>query len=86
MLAYIVVMKNPYFAVTDDQGRFTIPDTRYLESHGLTGIPELPAGQYKLKSRHPKLKTGNQSVAVPAGGAVAVELKLSRGTPGALYK
>jgi plastocyanin len=86
MLAYIVVMKNPYFAVTDDQGRFTIPDTRYLESHGITGIPELPAGRYNLKSRHPKLKTGNQSVTVPAGGTATAALKLSRGTPGALYK
>lgn len=86
MLAYVMVMKNPYFAVTDDQGRFTIPDTRYLEAHGITGIPELPAGQYKIKSRHPKLKTISQTVMVPASGAVDVQLTLSRGTPGALYK
>jgi len=86
MLAYIMVMKNPYFAVTDDQGRFTIPDRRYLESHGVTGIPELPAGQYILKDRHAKLKTEKQAVDVPATGTVDIQLKLSRGTPGVLYK
>jgi len=86
MLAYIMVMKNPYFAVTDEQGRFTIPDTRYLESHGITGIPELPAGRYTIKNRHAKLKTDSQTVEVPATGPVSVQLNLSRGTPGVLYK
>lgn len=86
MLAYIMVMKNPYFAVTDEQGRFTIPDTQYLEAHGITGVPELPAGAYKLKSRHPKLKTDTQSLTIPESGVVEVQLHLSRGTPGALYK
>ena len=86
MLAYIMVMKNPYFAVTDDQGRFTIPDPHYLKSHGITGIPELPAGRYMLKTRHPKLKTDLQAIDVPAAGTVNVQLSLSRGIPGALYK
>ena len=86
MLAYILVMKNPYFGITDEKGHFTIPDNRYLKAHGLTGIPELPAGTYKLKSRHPKLKTGQQNVTVAESGTVNVELNLSRGTPGALYK
>jgi plastocyanin len=86
MLAYIMVMKNPYFAVTDDQGRFTIPDARYLESHGITGIKDLPAGAYTLKNRHEKLKTDKQKVTVPADGAVEVELDLTRGRPSVLYK
>ncbi len=86
MLAYIMVMKNPYFAVTDEQGRFTIPDTRYLESHGITGVPELPAGRYVIKDRHAKLKTEKQTVDVPASGTADIQLKLSRGTPGVLYK
>jgi len=86
MLAYILVMKNPYFGITDEKGHFTIPDNRYLKAHGLSEIPELPAGTYKVKSRHPKLKTGSQNVTVDESGAVKVELKLSRGTPGALYK
>ncbi len=86
MLAYIMVMKNPYFGVTDSQGRFTIPDTRYLESHGITGVPELPAGRYRIKNRHDKLKTDVLTAQVPAKGAVQVQLTLSRGTPGVLYK
>lgn len=86
MLAYIMVMKNPYFGVTDSQGRFSIPDTRYLESHGITGVPELPAGRYRIKNRHDKLKTDAQTAQVPAKGAVQVQLTLSRGTPGVLYK
>ncbi len=86
MLAYIVVMKNPYFGVTDDKGHFTIPDLNYLKVHGITAVPELPPGTYNLKARHPKLKTGRQSVTVAESGTVNVALDLSRGTPGALYK
>jgi plastocyanin len=86
MLAYIMVMNTPYFAVTDDQGRFTIPDTRYLETHGISGIADLPAGDYTIKNRHEKLKTGKQTVKVPASGTVQVELELTRGRPGVLYK
>lgn len=86
MLAYIMVMKNPYFAVTDAQGHFTIPDARYLESHGISGIADLPAGDYAIKNRHEKLKTGKQTVTVPAKGTVQVELELTRGRPGVLYK
>ena len=86
MLAYIMVMKTPYFAVTDAQGRFTIPDTRYLEAHGITGITDLPAGEYTLKNRHAKLKTGKQKVTVPANGTAEVELNLMRGRPSVLYK
>ncbi len=86
MQAVIMVMKNPYFGVTDEQGRFTIPDTRYLESHGITGIPELPAGSYVIKNRHAKLKTDKQTVLVPATGTVEIQLSLSRGTPGVLFR
>lgn len=86
MLAYILVLKNPYFGVTDEEGNFAIPDRRFLEAHGITGVPDLPPGQYDLKNRHPKLKTGKQPVEVPAEGAVSVQLGLSRGKPGVLYK
>ncbi len=86
MLAYIMVMKNPYFAVTDAKGHFTIPDVHYLETHGITGVTDIPAGNYSLKNRHAKLKTGKQSVTVPAQGTVQVELDLTRGNPSVLYK
>lgn len=86
MLAYILVLKNPYFAVTDSQGHFTIPDQKYLESLGIHGVPELPPGNYRLKNWHEKLKTAKVKVQVPESGEVRVALKLKRGTPGVLYK
>ena len=42
MAAYILVMKNLYFAVTDKKGNFEIPDSGYLQQVGLEGIADLP--------------------------------------------
>jgi plastocyanin len=86
MAAYILVMKNPYFAVTDKQGNFEIPDSGYLKQVGLNGIADLPAGKYSLKTRHEKLKTHKKSIVVPGAGDVAVQLDLKRGVPSVLYK
>ena len=86
MAAYILVMKNPYFAVTDKQGRFEIPDPGHLQQTGLAGIKDLPAGKYYVKTWHEKLKTQKKAVVVPENGAVAFQLDLTRGTPGVLYK
>ncbi|MBW1697625.1 MAG: hypothetical protein JRH18_01045 [Deltaproteobacteria bacterium] len=86
MLAYILVLKNPYFAITDKKGRFEIPDTRYLERLGITGVKDLPSGKYLVKTWHQKLKTGKQRVVVPENGVVSVKFALSRGTAGVLYK
>ena len=35
MLAYILVLKNPYFGITDENGRFEIPDSKYLNQVGI---------------------------------------------------
>lgn len=86
MAAYILVMKTPYFAVTDKQGRFEIPATGYLKQAGLTGVQNPAAGRYVLKTWHEKLKSQKKSVIVPENGAVSVEFNLSRGVPGVLYK
>jgi len=86
MSGYIMVLKNPYWAITDNQGNFTIPDPNYLERHGLKGISGLPAGKYVLKTWHEKLASTKQEVEVPEKGDVAVSLDLKRGTPGVLYK
>ena len=86
MAAYIMVLKNPYFAVTDDQGRFEIPDSKHLEQNGIKGIKDLPAGNYVLKIWHEKLKTEKQMVTIPENGDVSVEITTTRGTPGVLYK
>ena len=86
MAAYVMVMKNPYFAVTDAKGRFEIPDANYLKENGLSGLTDIPFGKYFIKTRHEKLKTIKQAVIVPKNGTIATQLKLSRGTPGVLYK
>jgi plastocyanin len=86
MAAYILVMKNPYFAVTDKKGHFEIPDSGYLQQMGLEGIADLPPGKYTVKTRHEKLKTQKKSIVVPDSGDVAVQLDLKRGVPSVLYK
>jgi hypothetical protein len=83
MEAYIIVMKNPYFAVTDSQGRFEIPDPTFME---LQGIKALSPGKYFIKTWHEKLKSSKQAVVVPENEKVSVQLNLNRGRPGALYK
>ncbi len=86
MEAYIIVMKNPYFAVTDSQGRFEIPDQKFMELQGIKGIKALSPGKYFVKTWHEKLKSSKQAVVVPENGEVSVQLHLTRGRPGALYK
>jgi len=86
MAAYILVMKNPYFALTDEKGRFEIPDSSYLNRIGLTGTENLPPGEYFLKTWHEKLKIQSEAVVVPENGDVTIQLDLSRGVPGVLYK
>ena len=86
MLAYIMIMKNPYFAVTDARGRFEIPDLNVLEQAGIQGITNIPPGKHFIKTWHEKLKTKKQAVTLPDDGKVAVRLDLRRGTPSVLYK
>ena len=86
MAAYILVLKNPYFALSDEKGRFEIPDTGYLNRIGLTGIKNLLPGKYIVKTWHEKLKTQSEEVVVPENGDVTVQLDLTRGVAGVLYK
>jgi plastocyanin len=86
MAAYIMVLKNPYFAITDDQGRFEIPDSKHLEQNSIKEIKNLPPGKYVLKTWHEKLKSKKQAVIVPNTGDISIHLDLTRGTPGVLYK
>jgi hypothetical protein len=60
MSAYAVVLDHPYFAVTDDQGAFSI-----------TG---LPAGSYTLEAWHEKYGAQTQTVVVGSGETKSVEL------------
>jgi plastocyanin len=86
MAAYILVMKNPYFAVTDKEGRFEIPATGRLDKIGLNGVKNLAPGKYFVKTWHEKLKSQKQAVIVPENGDVTIQLDLTRGTPSVLYK
>jgi plastocyanin len=86
MAAYILVLKNPYFAVSDKTGRFKIPDVTYLKQVGLTDVNNLSAGKYFVKTWHEKLKTQKKAVVVPENGEIAMQLDLTRGAPSVLYK
>jgi len=55
MSAYIGVLDHPFFAVTDDQGRWSIPN--------------LPAGTYQVEAWHEKYGTATATVTVDASGS-----------------
>ena len=60
MRAWIVVVDNPYTAITDAAGRFTLPD--------------LPAGTYTLKFWHETLGAKQQEVTVQDGATATVDV------------
>lgn len=65
MSAYIVVLQNPYFAVSDKEGNYRITN--------------VPAGKYRLKSWHEKTKKRpEKEVVVPAEGSLKIDLELRR--------
>ena len=86
MAAYILVMKNPYFAVTDKKGNFQIPDANYLQQARLEDLADLATGKYFIKSWHEKLKTQKKAISVSEDGDVTAQLNLKRGVPSGLYK
>lgn len=60
MSAYIIVLENPYFAVTNKKGEFTIEN--------------VPAGKYTLKTWHESFEPVSMEVSVRPGQTVEVEL------------
>jgi plastocyanin len=74
MIAYILVMKSPYYALTDKSGRFQMD---------VTG---LSPGKYALKTWHEKLKNSLTPIDLKESIKNSVTIKLKRGTPGVLYK
>jgi hypothetical protein len=58
MSAYVIVVAHPYFAVTDENGAFEIPD--------------IPPGKYQLKAWHEKLGTQILEVMVAENGKIKV--------------
>ena len=65
MEAWVVVLQNPYFALTDESGAYTIKN--------------VPAGTYTLKLWHEKLKKYEpQTVEVPNTGKTVVDFNLKK--------
>ena len=64
MEAFIVVLQNPFFAVSDKDGHYEVDD--------------IPPGQYTVGVWHPKLKGSAKPVTVAAGKPVTVDFTLSR--------
>lgn len=62
MQGYIVIAKNPYYALSQSGGKFTLTD--------------VPAGTYQMKVWQPKIGTKEQSVTVQAGKTTTVTFKL----------
>jgi plastocyanin len=64
MEGFVVVLPNPYFAVSDKEGKFEIKG--------------VPAGQYTVAVWHPKLKAQPKPVTVEAGKPATVSFDLAR--------
>lgn len=64
MEAYIVVLQNPYFAVTDNEGNYSIKG--------------VPAGKYTLKIWNEKLKALPKEITVPASGKLEVNFDIKK--------
>jgi hypothetical protein len=60
MLGYVVALPTPYFAVTDEAGKWSIPD--------------VPDGEYTLRIWHPRLKGTSKAIRVPASTPVDFEI------------
>lgn len=64
MAGYVVSFENPYFAITDKDGSYTIEG--------------VPPGKYVLKTWHEKLKEASQEITVEAGKTTTVNFELKR--------
>jgi plastocyanin len=62
MNCVILVLENPYFAATDDQGRYLIAN--------------VPPGTYKLKAWHERLPAMVKDITVPERGDVRLDFTL----------
>jgi plastocyanin len=63
MHCIVLVLENPYFAVTDENGDYKIPD--------------VPPGTYKLKAWQERLPADEQEIVVPTNGEVRADFTLT---------
>lgn len=64
MKGTLAVFSHPYFAVTDDNGAYTIPN--------------LPPGDYTITAYHPKAGTVSQKVTVDSSGKATLNLTIAK--------
>lgn len=64
MEAYVVVLQNPFFSLTDENGNYTIKD--------------VPPGSYTLKAWNKKLKGEPKNVTIQEGGTVKADFALKK--------
>jgi plastocyanin len=62
MLAYVLVLQNPYFARVNNDGSFSILN--------------VPEGKCRVKLWHERLKAADREVEVKAGAPIAIEFEL----------
>ena len=63
MVAYIHVLENPFFAVTDEKGAFELPEG-------------LPAGKYELEVNHLKAGIVKQEIEIGVGKGVDLAIEM----------
>jgi plastocyanin len=64
MSAYVIVVETPYFAVTDKEGKFTLPD--------------VPPGKYVLKAWHERTRPASMPIEVSANQTSRATFELKR--------
>jgi len=64
MLGFVHVFDHPFFAVTNEQGAFSIPD--------------LPPGNYVLKARHEDAGIKSQEIVIPESGDLRVTFEFGK--------
>lgn len=64
MVAYVIILENPFFFKTDEDGHFKIEN--------------IPPGDYQLKIWHEKMKLAPQKITVVGGETTEINLELTK--------
>ncbi len=62
MISFVIILENPYFAKTDEQGNFRIDN--------------IPPGTYTVKTWHERLKSDPQELTITEGETTEISLEL----------
>jgi hypothetical protein len=64
MVAYIIILENPYFTKTDEKGNFRIEN--------------VPSGTYRLRTWHEKMMSDPQEITLAEGEEKEIHLELKK--------